>query len=107
MTVEERLDRIEHITAGLAEERRKDRKEYKMLWRDTHQQIAETQRQLQELTVKTGDAVTRLSDGIDELRKETLAMDRRLTQQIADLGTRVDALVSGIGALLRKQNDGK
>jgi len=27
MTVEERLNRIEHITAGLAEERRKDREE--------------------------------------------------------------------------------
>lgn len=29
MTIEERLDRIEHITAGLAEERRKDREEYR------------------------------------------------------------------------------
>jgi len=27
MTTEERLDRIEHLTAGIAEERRKDREE--------------------------------------------------------------------------------
>jgi hypothetical protein len=33
MTTEERLERIEHITAGLAEERRKDREEYRALFR--------------------------------------------------------------------------
>jgi hypothetical protein len=104
MTVEERLDRIEHITAGLAEERRKDREEYKMLWR-------ESQRQIDELTKKIADtnqAVVRLADetsagmrelraGIDELRQETAAADRRL-------GERIDALVSAMGEFLRQVN---
>jgi hypothetical protein len=35
MTSEERLDRIEHLIFGFAEERRQDRDEYKALWRDT------------------------------------------------------------------------
>lgn len=35
MTIEERFERIEHLTAGMAEERRKDREENKSLWRDT------------------------------------------------------------------------
>jgi len=33
MTAEERFERIEHVTAGLAEERRKDREEFRALWR--------------------------------------------------------------------------
>ena len=45
MTIEERFERIEHVTAGLAEERRKDREEFRALWRDT-------QRQLNELTIR-------------------------------------------------------
>jgi hypothetical protein len=32
---------IEHLTAGIAEERRKDRDEYKVLWRDTQRQLNE------------------------------------------------------------------
>jgi hypothetical protein len=34
ITSEERLERIEHVTAGLTEER-KDRVEFRALWRDT------------------------------------------------------------------------
>jgi hypothetical protein len=39
MTTDERFERREHYTVGLAEERRKDREEYKALWRDTQWQI--------------------------------------------------------------------
>jgi len=39
MTLEERFARIEHVTAGIAEQREKDREEYKALWRDTQRQI--------------------------------------------------------------------
>jgi hypothetical protein len=41
MTTEERFERIEHLTVGLAEERRKDREEYKEVWRDTQRQLNE------------------------------------------------------------------
>jgi hypothetical protein len=33
MTTDERIERIEHVTLGLAEERRKDREESRQLWR--------------------------------------------------------------------------
>ena len=33
MTTDERFERIEHVTLGLAEERRKDREESCQLWR--------------------------------------------------------------------------
>jgi hypothetical protein len=33
MTTEERFERIDYVTAGLAEERRKDREEFRGLWR--------------------------------------------------------------------------
>jgi hypothetical protein len=49
MTIEERLDRIEHITAGLAEERRRDREEYRQLWRETQRQINELAGRVNEL----------------------------------------------------------
>ena len=97
MTVEERFDRIEHYTAGLIEERRRDREEYKMLWRDTNA------------------AIQRLSDetraGFEESRKEIIALDQslgkridELRQGLDDLRGRVDSLVSAIGALLRDRN---
>jgi len=39
MTTDERFERIEHVTAGLAEDRRKDREEFRALWRDTQRQL--------------------------------------------------------------------
>jgi chromosome segregation ATPase len=93
MTSEERLDRIEHITAGIAEERRKDREEYKALWRDT-------QRQLNEVSIR----LVQLSEADEEAR----AADKRLEARIAQLAEegratnkRIDDMVSGIGELIR------
>ncbi len=63
MTTEERFERIEHVTAGLAEERRKDREEFRALWRDT-------QLQLNELTLKVAavaDKLDRVGTRITEL----------------------------------------
>ena len=95
MTTEERFERIEHLTAGLAEERRKDREEYRQLWRDT-------QRQINDLTLKiadTNDAVARLADetrqNIDRMANEARAADQAL-------GARVEALVSAIGQMLTR-----
>jgi predicted nucleic acid-binding Zn-ribbon protein len=92
MTIEERFERIEHVTAGLSEERRKDREEHRQLWR-------ETQRELHELTLRiadTNDTVARLAEKIDLLAEESRAADKRL-------GERIEALVSGIGQFLAKQ----
>jgi hypothetical protein len=90
MTTEERFERIEHVTAGLAEERSKDREENRQLWR-------ETQRQLNELTIKvadTNDAIARLAD---EVRNNTEAA--RVADQ--ELRERISSLVSAIGEMIR------
>jgi uncharacterized protein YlxW (UPF0749 family) len=96
MTIEERFERIEHVTAGMAEERRKDREENRQIWRETQRQIneltskvADTQRQIDELTLKVADT----HDAITRLAEESREADRRL-------GERIDALVSAIGKLL-------
>lgn len=93
MTIEERLDRIEHVAADLAEERRKDREEYRQLWPDTR-------RQLNELTLKiadTDDVVARLGEKIDRPAEESRAADQRLSD-------RIDALVSAMGEFLKSRN---
>jgi hypothetical protein len=101
MTIDERLSRIEHVTAGLDEQWRKDRQENRQLWR-------ETQRQIDDLSRKVNAAITRLAD-------ESLAADQRLEDKInrlaeesreADrlLGLRIESLVSAIGQFLTRQN---
>jgi hypothetical protein len=91
VTIEERFERIEHVTAGLAEERRKDREENRQIWRDTQRQISELTVRMSDLTFKiadTNDAITRLAD-------ESRAADQKL-------GQRIDSLVRAIGEMLRK-----
>jgi chromosome segregation ATPase len=97
MTVEERFERIEHITAGLVEERRRDREEYRQLWRDT-------QRQINDLTLKiaaTNDAITRLAEESRAEYGRFDEADRRLAERIEEvdrrLGQRIDSLASAIG----------
>jgi septal ring factor EnvC (AmiA/AmiB activator) len=96
------LDRIEHITAGLAEERRKDREEYRQLWRDT-------QRQINELTIKiadTNETVTRLSENVDRVSAniDRFAMESRAADQ--QLGERIAGLVSAIGQFIARSASG-
>jgi hypothetical protein len=101
MTPEERLDRIEHITAGIADERRKDREENKSLWRDT-------QRQLNELAVNVNRNTLAIADTNELLHKLT----ERLEQHAADnrtadeqLGQRIASLVSGIGEFIAPRKE--
>jgi len=98
MTAEERLDRIEHITAGIAEERRRDREEYKALWRQNQDQWRQTQDQIDKLTHglvelgrQLGELATETSIRIRELAVDSHAADERLA-------ARIDSLVSAIGA---------
>jgi methyl-accepting chemotaxis protein len=103
MTVEERFERIEHVTAGLAEERRKDREEFRALWRDT-------QRQLNDITLRVAavtDALDRTGDRIAELAEESRAADQRLAARIEEtdkrLGARIDTMISALGQYLAQQ----
>lgn len=89
MTIDERLERIERVTAGIAEERRNDREENRQLWRDTQRQVSEIAARVNDLTLKiadTNDAVTRLAE-------ESREADRKL-------GERIGSLVSAIGQLI-------
>jgi len=59
MTIDERCARIERVTAGVAEERSKDREELRGLWRDT-------QRQLDQLTGRVDAIATHFDTFIHE-----------------------------------------
>lgn len=92
MTIEERFERIEHVTAGLAEERRKDREGFRALWRDT-------QRQLNDLTIRVAavaDGLDRTGTRIAELAEAAAARDR-------ETDARIDKLVTANGAWMARQ----
>jgi phosphoenolpyruvate-protein kinase (PTS system EI component) len=93
MTPDERLDRIEHLTAALAEERRKDRDEYKTLWRDTQRQINENSAAIARNTLALADTrefLQQLAERLDQHAAASHAADERL-------GERIASLVSAIG----------
>ena len=103
MTIEERFERIERLTAGMAEERLRDREDRK-LWRDT-------QRQIDQLTQKIGDmgdelraSDRRLGDRIEEVNKR---LGSRIDEVDKRLGERIESLVSAMGEFLARQNGGK
>jgi hypothetical protein len=77
MTIDERFERIEHVTAGLAEEHRKNHEEDRQLWRNTQRQI---------------DA---LGEKIERFAEESHAADKRLEE-------RIESLVSAIGKALAR-----
>jgi flagellar hook-associated protein FlgK len=65
MTTEEGFERLEHVVAGLAEERRRDREESRQLWRETQKQLNEVTVRVNDLTLKiadTNDSIARLAD---------------------------------------------
>ena len=86
-------------SAVTIEERRRDREEARALWRDT-------QRQLNELTLKVADT----NDSIVRLGEEMRAADQRLGERIeavnAALDAQIEMLVSGIGEFIAAQKPG-
>jgi hypothetical protein len=93
VTIEERFDRIEHVTAGIAEERRRDREEYRQLWRDQQRQIDEMNRAITRFAEESRAAYVRRHEELEEWREESFAADQRL-------GERIDSLVSAMGKFL-------
>ncbi len=90
MTIDERFARIEHVTAGLAEERRKDREELRGLWRDT-------QRQLDQLTGQ----VDAIAGHLDTFIAESAARDKVTDQRFRDTNARIDKMISAMGEFIR------
>ncbi len=95
MTTEERFERIEHVTAGLVEEHRKNREEDRQLWRDTQRQIGELASKIERFAEESRAADKRLEEKIDRLADESRAADKRLEE-------RIESLVSAIGKALTK-----
>jgi outer membrane murein-binding lipoprotein Lpp len=104
MTVEERFERIEHVTAGLAEQFRNEREENRLLWRETRVLWRETKERIDQLARESREADKRLEARIDQLGEkiEQLAAESRAADQ--RLSDRIDAMVSGIGQFISKQN---
>ena len=109
MTSEERLQPIEHVTAGLADQALHDREENRQIWRDTQRQLdtlsgrtlelsaamIDLRRQMGELTGQMTDLAVK--------QRETSDAVGRLTQESRDANARVEALTSAIGAWIPAQ----
>src|ERR1700722_634702 len=96
------LDHIEHITAGIAEERRRDRDEYKALWRHNQDQWRQSQDQIDKLThglVEQGRQLAELAAESRIRTRERAAHPRPPDERLA---ARIDALVSAIGGHLQQ-----
>lgn len=116
MTTEERLQRIEHVTASLADQAMRDREENRQLWHDTQGQIDQIARHVGDLsgrTVELSAAMVGLTRQMGELtiqmgdlaakQRETSDTVSRLAQESRDTNARVDALTSAIGAWIAAQ----
>jgi methyl-accepting chemotaxis protein len=104
MTIEERLARIEHVSAGSDEQRRKDRETDRALWRDTQRQLNEVSTRLNDLTIK----VANLGDRIAEIAEESREADQRLAARIEEtdkrLGERIETMISAMGGYIREHS---
>ena len=103
VTTEERFEHIEHVTAGLAEERRKDRAEFRSLWRGTQRHIDEVAVNLSKLTVQVAEMDDRLGARIEALAEESRAADQRSRERDQRLSERIESLVSAMGEFLASQ----
>jgi hypothetical protein len=95
MTVEERFERIEHVTAALVEERRKDREEYRQLWRETNQAITRLAEESRAADARLEEKIDRVAEELRQYAVESRAADQRL-------GERIESLVLAFGKFLAK-----
>ncbi|MBV8732698.1 MAG: hypothetical protein JO336_23045 [Acidobacteriia bacterium] len=89
MTIDERLDRIEHVTAGMAEQWHREREENRQLWRDTQRRIEEVDQ--------------RLGKRIEEVNRNVEEVSRNVDEVNRNLGKRIEALVSAMGEFIASQ----
>jgi len=97
MTPEERFAQIEHFTAAIAEQRRKDREEYKTLWRDQQRQIETINRQIESIHREVQQLAVETRLRIEEVGDQIEATDRRLRELGEATDRRIAALTSAIG----------
>jgi len=90
MTPEEWFAQIERLNASIAEERRRDREEYRARWRDQQRQIENIHREVQRLAVDTRLRIEEVGDQIE-------ATDRHLRELGEATDRRIAALTGAIG----------
>ena len=92
MNIDERIERLEHITAGWIEQSKKELEEDRRLWREQREEIAAiwkaTDRRFEESRQEW-------NSGLVEMRREISERDKVMDKRIADL-------VLAIGELCRK-----
>jgi chromosome segregation ATPase len=103
MTIEERFERIELVTACIGEQWRREREEIRQLWRDTQRQIESTQRQLDLFITESRASDERLKQRMEQLAEEFRAEDAKLRESDRRLQERIDSLVSDMGKFIASQ----
>jgi hypothetical protein len=96
-----RFERVEHFTAAMDEQRRKDREEYKVLWRGTRRHMDEMTLAIERLAEEnrqTAASLRKLGEETDRRFEET---DRHLRELGAETDRRIRDLTSSIGELIR------
>jgi len=102
MTIEERLDRIEHISAGSDEQRRKDRETDRALWRETQRQLNELTGNVAKLAGQIAETDARLGARIAELAEQAAARDRETDRRFRETDARIDKMISAMGGYIRQ-----
>jgi hypothetical protein len=108
-TSEERLNYIEHVLAGWAEQSRRDYEENRRLWRELRDQIAETDRRLKELGEDTDRRFRETEALVRKTGEEIRETNRYLKEMGAATDKRISDVVSAIGKLIagREENGSK
>lgn len=97
MTAEERFARIEHVTAGLVEQARKDREECRDLWRETQRHIEEVAAKLAQAEDQRLKFQTEVREQIFAIRAAAEERDRKTDERFKQTDERIDKLVSAMG----------
>jgi hypothetical protein len=100
MNIEERLARIEHVSAGSDEQRPKDREADRALWRDT-------QRQINELGGRIAAVNDNLGARISQFAEEAAERDRETDRRFRETDARIDKMVSAMGNYIRQHPPAK
>lgn len=92
MTIDERIDRLEHVTAMHIEQAKKDYEENRRLWREQQQDIAAIWKRMED---RDRESQRRHDEGMAEMRAEIAARDKVMDKRIGDL-------VGAIGELIQR-----
>jgi len=103
MTIDERFERIEHVTAGWIDQSRREREEDRALWRDTQRQINELSVRMVQIGDESRAADRRLGERLEQLALENRQVHAEAVERDRQLDERIAALVSAIGEFIAAQ----